>query len=357
VVKPFCLLVLLAAGTVACTSENSMTGAAMAVVRESWPGSPLVTEVDVRGAFGADLSGLATAMEHDTLVLWAVRHDPSRLYRIVADGAQWRADTAAGWGEGRALRFADGSGAPDAEGVTLSAAGVAAGVYVASERDTDRGDVRRNSVLRFDVMSGVGELTATHEWLLNALLPESAPNRGVEAITWIPDADLVAVGFRDEARGEPYDPARYPDHGDGIFVVGFEGNGSLYLLALNHVTQQATLVATVRTGMAALMALEYDAEERTVWAVCDESCGGESRLLSVDTVSSSPTFGAYVLTRVFRVPAGLPSSNHEGFAVAPSATCADSRRAVFWSDDDALGGHALRRGWLPCGRLLRGRGD
>ena len=345
------VLLLVAAITMACTSETSTTGAPVIVVREGWPGAPLVTEVDSPGAFGTNLSGLAAAMEQDTLVLWAVRNEPSRLYRIVADGVQWRADTADGWGDGRPLRFANGSGSPDAEGVALTAGGAAAGVYVASERDNDLGEVRRNSVLRFDLTAGAGELAATHEWSLNALLPESAPNRGVEAITWIPDADLVAVGFRDEARGERFNPARYPDHGDGIFVVGLEGNGSLYLLALNHATQQATLLATVRSGMAAVMALEYDAAERTVWAICDESCGGESRLLTVDTVASSLTFGRFVLTRAFLGPAGLPSSNHEGFALAPPATCADGFRAVFWADDDALGGHALRRGWLPCGRL------
>jgi len=344
-------LMLVGAGAVACTSESPTVGAPTIVVRESWPGSSEVTPVDSPEAFGTNLSGLAAVMEGDTLVLWGVRNDPSRLYRVVADGAQWRADTANGWSEGRPLRFTNGSGSPDAEGVALTAGGAAAGVYVASENDNNLGDVRRNSILRYDVMGGAGDLTATHEWLLNALLPESAPNRGVEAITWIPDADLVAAGFRDQARGERFNPARYPDHGDGIFVVGLEGNGSLYLLALNHVTQEATLLATVRIGMAAVMALEYHAAERTIWALCDESCGGESRLVAVDTVASSLSFGTFVLTRAFLGPVGLPSSNHEGFALAPNATCAEGLRAVFWADDDALGGYALRRGWLPCGRL------
>ena len=33
-----------------------------------------------------------------------------------------------------------------------------------------------------------------------------------------------------------YNPADYPNHGDGLFFVGLEGNGTVYVYALNHVT-------------------------------------------------------------------------------------------------------------------------
>ena len=53
-------------------------------------------------------------------VLWAVRNGPSTLYRLVYDGTKWTPDTANGWSAGKQLRYADGAGAPDAEGVTLA---------------------------------------------------------------------------------------------------------------------------------------------------------------------------------------------------------------------------------------------
>lgn len=344
----------------ACAHPESQTSAgAKAATRVSeprrvantdWPGPATVLAVDRRGAFGANLSGLVAGMEHETVVLWGVRNGPSRLYRIVADGELWRSDTAAGWSNGRRLRYPSGSGSPDAEGVTLAAGGAVGGVYVASERDNDLGNVSRNSVLRFEVAGGRGALRATHEWRLNSLLPAVPPNRGIEAITWIPDADLVASGFRDSARGERYDPAHYPDHGSGLFVVGLEANGALYVLALDHRTQQATLVTTVRTGRPAVKGLDYDGSARELWASCDERCGGGVRVLAVDTVATSPTLGSFAVTRAFAAPTGRPSSNHEGFALAPMATCADGRRDVFWADDNALGGHALRRGRITCAR-------
>jgi hypothetical protein len=318
------------------------------LAQQAWPGPRDVVAVDRPGAIGANVSGITAVSENGAVVLWAVRNAPSRLYRIVAEGESWRADTAAGWADGRRLRYPNGSGSPDAEGVTLTAGGAGAGVYVASERDNNRGAVSRNSVLRFEVRSGRGSLTATHEWQLNALLPAVLPNQGIEAITWIPDGDLRAAGFRDASRGAPYDPAHYPDHGDGLFVVGLEANGALYVLALDHRTQRASLLSTVETGMASVMALEYDPATRELWAGCDESCGGGLRVLSVDTLTGSPSAGTFVRRRAYAPPAGRPTSNHEGFAIAPLATCASGMRDVFWTDDGAHGGHALRRGRIAC---------
>jgi hypothetical protein len=320
------------------------------LVQHDWPGPPDVAAIDGPKRLGANLSGLVASLEGEAVVLWAVRNGPSRLYRIVAAGAEWRPETAPDWSDGRRLRYPNGSGAPDAEGVTLTDAGAAAGVYVASERDNERGRTSRNSVLRYVVTDGRGALRATHEWRLNALLPAVPPNSGVEAITWIADTALVAAGFRDERRGEPYDPARYPDHGDGLFVVGLEANGMLYVLALDHRTQEVALVARVRTGMRSVMGLSYDAERRELWASCDESCGGGLRVLAVDTVRTSSARGNLTVTRAYVAPRGRPESNHEGFALAPLATCTDGLRDVFWADDGALGGHALRRGRLVCGR-------
>jgi hypothetical protein len=73
--------------------------------------------------------------------------------------------------------------------------------YVSTERNDDAGQnqVSRLSVLRYDLGAAGAQLTATHEWNLTADLPPVGPNLGLEAITWIPDAFLVAEGFIDQS--------------------------------------------------------------------------------------------------------------------------------------------------------------
>ena len=67
-------------------------------------------------------------------MLWAVRNNPSTLFRLLYDGTKWTPDTANGWSHGKQLRYPNGTGAPDAEGVTL-AGGDPNGIYIATERN------------------------------------------------------------------------------------------------------------------------------------------------------------------------------------------------------------------------------
>jgi len=56
--------------------------------------------------------------------------------------------------------------------------------------------------------------------------------------------------------------------------------------------------------------------------------------------------------RFFDHPSGLPNTNNEGITFAPESECAGGRKAFFWSDDDNMGMHALRRGAVACGNLF-----
>jgi hypothetical protein len=38
--------------------------------------------------------------------------------------------------------------------------------------------------------------------------------------------------------------------------------------------------------------------------------------------------------------------------IAPDSECAGNRKTLFWTDDSATGGHALRTGTIPCGKLF-----
>ena len=86
--------------------------------------------------------------------LWAGENSNGRMDRLVWDGDQFARDTANGWSAGKVMRYPNGAGRPDAEGVGLTDAGAAGGVYVSTERDMTGNSVSRPSVLRYDVSGG-----------------------------------------------------------------------------------------------------------------------------------------------------------------------------------------------------------
>lgn len=315
-----------------------------------WPGATTVAVADAANRLGANLSGLTyeAAAGAQPARMWAVKNGPSLLYRLEKTGALWAPSTSDGWSNGKTLRFPGGAGSPDAEGVTRAGAGSA--LYVAIERDND-GGASRPGVLRYDPSGAATTLDATHAWDLTGDLPTVDANAGFEAITWIPDALLVARGFRDDKLGKPYAPADYPGHGEGLFVLGLEGNGMIYVYALHHrpgATAGAfTRIASFASGHAAVMALEQDGA--LLWAGCDNTCDGALTIFTIDDNPSSPTRGRFVLRRRLDRPTGLANLNNEGIALAPDAECANKRKPFFWTDDGAEGGNALRQGSVACG--------
>ena len=313
-----------------------------------WPGGPAVSVADGSGVFGKDLSGLAYQPSGSSApgVLWAVRNKPSTLYRLVYDDGRWTPDTANGWGGGKQLLYPDGTGAPDAEGVTL-ADGDPNAVYVATERNDNGADVSRPAVLRYDVSSVATTLNATDDFNLTADLPGLAANAGPEAIAWVPDAFLVSQGFTDEATAAAYSPATYANHGTGLFFVGVEQTGQILAYALNPTGDTFTRVATIASGFPGVMALEYEPESTHLWAVCDDTCSGQHNTL--DIAQSGPSDGKFVVTNTYARPPEMPNINNEGFAIAPAAECANGLKPAIWSDDSNTGGHALRAGTIDCG--------
>lgn len=315
-----------------------------------WPGDAAIATVDPAATFGQNLSGLAyePAAGGRPAVLWAVKNDPSLLYRVERTGAVWAPATTDGWAAGKALHYPGGLGSPDAEGVTKAEL-TSTAVYVATERDNNVGATSRLSVLRFDTAGTGAALTATHEWNLTADLPAVGPNLGLEAITWIPDSALVARGFHDARLAAPYDPSRYPGHGTGLFAVGLEGNGMIYVYALDHAGGGFQRVASFASGHTAVMALDFDRDSGNLWTACDDTCNGELAILAIENNPLSAGHGRFVNRRTSDRPSGMPNLNNEDLAIAPDAECTGNRKSVFWTDDGATGGHALRLGSIPCG--------
>ena len=164
-----------------------------------WPGDSAVFTADVQGTFSSNLSGLTyqPAGPLGGPVLWAVQNSPSLLHRLEWNGTNFVDATVDGWTAGKTLAYPSGPGAPDCEGVTRGDPS-SPGIYAATERDNSVSGVSRLSVLRFDTTAAGTTLLATHEWNLTADLPPVGANLGLEAITWVPDSQLVLAGFRDE---------------------------------------------------------------------------------------------------------------------------------------------------------------
>ncbi len=313
-----------------------------------WPGGSAVTTIDEVAAFTSNLSGLTyqPATPLNAGVLWAVTNGPSTLYRLESNGSGTWVNSAGEWSAGKTLRYPAGTGAPDSEGVTRGDP-TSSALYVATERDNDVSAVSRLAVLRYDTSTPGTTLVALQEWNLTANIPAAGSNLGLEAITWAADAQLVNAGFFDENLSAPYNPANYPAHGGGVFFVGVEGTGVIYAYVLDHTSSNFFKVATIASGQAGVMGMEFDPDNSALWAWCDNTCGNKATLLGITTTSN----GRFVLRAGYNRPSGMGDFNNEGIAFAPVSECSAGLRSFFWSDDSDNETHSLRLGTLTCGPL------
>ena len=305
---------------------------------QRWPGASTARTVDVRAAFGPDMSGLAyvAGASPGADRLWAVRND-GRLFRLVASGGVWRAEAKDGWARGKVLAFPDGR-RPDAEALVMRGRYA----YVGTERDGR--NVSRPSVVRYDVAAAGGTLTATHEWNLSAYYPGIRPNLGIEALGFVPNGFLVEHGFVTDD-GRAFDPADHPgQHGGGVFMVAVEAPGlrdhvDAYVLSNDGTS---TRVARLPHPLAVVTELEFEPDTGRLWAHCDDFCDGRSVVLELGGSGRWRTAARYA-----RI-AGLPNQNFEGLAITPDSRCVDGRKPVFFSNDSNNSGHALWRGMIDC---------
>jgi hypothetical protein len=308
------------------------------VTAEAWPGGPDETVLDDEDTFTGDLSGLdwTTSGSSRDGQLWAVQNGDGLLYHLTSDGAGgWAPSNAAGTD----LRYADGTGTPDAEGVTVTSDDPGA-VYVSTERNNDVSSTSRPSVLRYATTDGSeGTLRATDEWNLAADFPGLGANAGLEGVTWIPDTWLTAHGFADERTGAAYAPSSYAGHGEGLFFVGVEGTASVYAYALMDDGSSAR-VATIATSLAVVADVQFDPTLDALWVVCDEVCSGRTALYEV-------TNGVFAASTLYETPSAADRTlANEGFAI--SGVCTDGERATFYADDNDTDGFSLRTGTYPC---------
>ena len=266
-------------------------------VGATWPGGSSVTEVDPADTFTTNLSGLAYQGTGTTTPgsLWAVVNGgPSKLYKLVNSAGTWQPDTG-DWATGKVFKYPNGTGEPDAEGVTLVNGDPADGIFVATERDNTNNGVSRPSILSFNPNDAGTTLTATHECALVGDLPGLGANFGLEAIAWVPDSYLTAKGFKDQHLDKTYAPADYANHGTGLFLVGVEATGNVHAYALDLTSNSFQQVATFDSGFPSVIDLSYDPEKK-------EALGRLRRHLQRPThaASTSNGSGAFAATDILR---------------------------------------------------------
>jgi hypothetical protein len=303
-----------------------------------WPAAnAAVIVADNPNTFNGNLSGLHMTANGR---LWAVRNGPGTLFQLMlnATTAKFEPVASDSWAAGKALRYSNGSGDPDSEGVVM----VDSFAYVSTERDNAVNNVSRNSILRFNTAGNATTLAATHEWNITADLPAVGPNLGLEAISFVPDSYLTSQNFFDESKNRAYNPNDYPDHAGGLFFVALEANGIVYAYALNHTTNTATRIATIESGLAGVMDLHFDTTFGDLWAVCDNTCNGRSVVLRIGST------GRFTVSKRYERPVNMPNLNNEGFAITPNNLCSNGNRLAFWADDSETDGQALRASLVAC---------
>ena len=107
-------------GSIGGSVGGSVGGQAGVVTLQPWPTSDAVVAVDSVNQFTSNLSDLVYQAPSGGMgeVLWGLRNDPSTLYCLVWNGTTWSGMTDDGWTFGKTLRYPNGLGSPDAEGLT-----------------------------------------------------------------------------------------------------------------------------------------------------------------------------------------------------------------------------------------------
>ncbi len=286
---------------------NKAAGEKQPAAEEAWPFDPQeIQNIDLGGAFAEeDMSGIDFDNNGRA---WIVNNDKGTLLAVDYDEATRQYSNAGSW----KLRYKDGSGDPDTEGIAVGPDGA---LYVATERDNTQKDVSRPSILRYELPGGdEKELKATHEWDLKSLTGEIGANAGWEAISYIPN--------------------------QSVYAVGLEANGKVYFVDLKD-DETHELKQEYQSPFQGAMALDYNSVDKQLRVLCDEVCEGASINLAHNGTDFAP------VSKVQARPEKMENFANEGFATFVSRSQCKNGKSTdttrfLWADDGVSGGISLR---------------
>ncbi len=175
---------------------------------------------------------------------------------------------------------------------------------------------------------------------------ETAAGAGPEGLVFVPDAGLMAAGFR------------YPDGSafagstrgmGGLFFVGHQVQGRLHVFDLNpDVSDDFVNRGSFQTAATETAGLEFDRGDGRLYLWHNPAAGNS---LEISRLTSNAT--ASVLDPFEIHDTGAPSGNLEGFALVSQASCREfgsgpSERTLFLTQDGGSP-NLLAYAAFPCG--------
>jgi hypothetical protein len=213
----------------------------------------------------------------------------------------------------------------------------------AIERPENKGTTRL-SILQFSTATPKttgSTLPVLKEWVLTSVFPVITLNKGLEALTIIPNNYLEANGFKNSS-GALFNPKDYPlQVAGGVFFTGLEATGDVYAFVLNS-DLTFVLLAKFNSGETKIMELEFDPTTGYLWTLCDNGCAGRSHVLTI-------TDGVFTNKATITPPSTtMTTMNLEGFTIEPESRCnkTTNRKFAYWADDDT---GILTKAGIKCG--------
>jgi hypothetical protein len=272
------------------------SGAPLRAAASPWPAGE-GAGADLAGA-EADLSGACWNPVSGTL--WVVRQN-RRAWELLPGPAP---------GEFAVLRtlvLPSGIGG-DIEAVTQVDPSRPDELYTLAE---DEGRLARVDLAGTPTVTGVWNLETPRNG--NALPPETN-GLGAEGLAFVPDAPLLAAGFR-YPDGSPFGGSTRGM--GGLVFVGHQIGGSLHVFDVNPEGSDDFLnLGSFATGASETAGLEFDRVAGVMYLWHNPLAGNS---LEVSTLASDAQVGA--IDRFALYDSGAPAGNLEGIAIASPAAC------------------------------------
>ena len=277
----------------------------------AFPADPLeIKEQKLPAPFtGEDMSGVDFDAAGNAFV---VNNDNGTLFKLSYDAASDSYTIADQW----TLKYPDGSGELDTEGVTVLPDG---SITVAVERDNANSSQSRPALVHFAAPDPDAEtLNAAQEISLAEQVGTVKANGGLEAVEYIAELSAYAVGV--EETGE-------------VLLVSVGEDGTV------------DLKQRYDSPFPGVMWLDYNGG--TLRVGCDEVCSGKSLEMTIKD-GELVTDGT-----IYQRPAQMGNFANEGFA---SFTDASGTRYL-WADDAGTDGVALRSAFVATDPADNGTGS
>jgi len=276
----------------------AVAGSAQAI---TWPGGVPVNVTP--GPFGSNVSDVT--WNPLTKTLWTVENSPGIFRKSIIDSVTSQWVVVQSWQPGS-----------DIEAIAIRDFNDAS-IFLGVERD----NVNHRLIREYSL----APLALLRSWDLLPMLFGMA-NEGLEALTFVPDAALTAMGFVDST-GAPYTASHFGT--GGLFFAGHQTNAKIYVFDIDRTNLGINLpfvhVTTIPTNQTEIASLTFDRDTGLLYAWHDAAINR----LQVFCPDGNGHF-----TRIVRYENPFPNDwNIEGIAFVDRTKCANGKRSILFTRD------------------------